>query len=253
MPSPLNDLQAEIDALVADMDFVRLASQLRPRLGSVVQWQAQGEETDLARRFMSARSSSPEGVYGSLLVRVVACFERYLRNSVADVVVRRAAAAADYDELAETLGRRNLVLTGRLLATLDSPRDYLELNVEELVENLASCRRGNATFRLNPLAFSAAIIGVNPSLLEKALDNLDITEWWDKIGASQKVAALLGTKGSRATGEQAKERLKELARWRNHLAHGGDGELQISDSDLRQAIEFIAAFSGALDAIVYQH
>lgn len=251
MPSPLDDLTAQVDGLRADLDFVRLASQLRPRLGSVVQWQAQGEETDLARRFMSARLSTPEGLYGSLFLRLVASFERYLRSTVAEIVIRRAAAAADYGDLADTLGNRNLVLTGRLLAGIDNPRDYLKVNTEELVENLASCKKGNTSFRLNPLAFSATVVGVSPTVVEKVLEHFDISGCWDKIGAGQGIAKLLGTKGARATGDQARERLKELARWRNHLAHGGDGDLVISESDLGQAIDFIRALSNALDGVVY--
>lgn len=49
MPTPLQELQTQIEALKADVDFVRLASQLRLRVGKVLQWQAQGEETELAR------------------------------------------------------------------------------------------------------------------------------------------------------------------------------------------------------------
>jgi hypothetical protein len=173
-----------------------------------------------------------------------------LRTTIADVVIRRAEKAKTYDDLAESLGNRNLVLTGRLLSTLDTPRDYLTLNVNEMVDNLASCRRGSSSFKLNALAFSATLAGVNPSVIEKAFDNVDVGKWWDKIGANPKVVALMGTTGTHATGLRVKERLKELARWRNHVAHGGDGQLVISDSELSDAIQFVAVFGEALDAIV---
>ena len=250
--SALIDLDRQLDVLRADITFVRLAVQLRPRLGSVVQWQATGEETELAKRFMNASSNNPEGVYGALLVRLLACFERYVRNTITEVVLKKSRAAS-YDEVESTIGYRNLVLTGRLLSSLDTPRDHLVVDVDELIENLATCRRGSSAFRLNPVAFSSTLISVTPSTLEKAFDNVNIKDWWDKIGASKSVAGLLGTKGARATGEQAKERLKELARWRNHLAHGGEGELTISDSDLSGAVDFVGIFGAALDAVVQQH
>ena len=41
---------------------------------------------------------------------------------------------------------------------------------------------------------------------------------------------------------------QELSRWRNQLAHGGDAEISISETQLGEAIEFIGAFSVALDA-----
>jgi len=250
MPTPLQELQANIEALRHDVEFVRLASQLRLRVGKVLQWQAQGEETELAKRFINSRPSSAEAVYGPLLIRLLASLERYMRSTIAHIVDEKAANAASYDSVAGTLGYRNLVLTGRLLSTLDTPRDYLTFDVEQLVENLASCKRGSGRFKLNAIAFSSALAGVNPSVLEKAFDNLDISGWWDRIGAEAKVMALLGTKGARATGDRAKERLKELARWRNHLAHGGDGEIVISESQITDAIEFVGVFSTAFDAVV---
>jgi hypothetical protein len=44
--------------------------------------------------------------------------------------------------------------------------------------------------------------------------------------------------------------LSELSRLRNHLAHGGDGAPLISETDLRDAIAFITAFSKALEDFV---
>jgi hypothetical protein len=251
MPKPLQELQTEIEALRADLEFIRLASQLRPRIGKVLQWQAQGEETDLAKRFINSRPSNIETVYGSHLVRLLASLERYMRNTIAQIVDQRAANAADYDTLDGALGHRNRVLTGRLLSALDAPRDYLNVNVEELIQNLASCTHGPGTFKLNAVAFSSALGGVSPSSLEKAFENLAISEWWDRVGADRKIAELLGTKGPRATGDRAKERLKELARWRNQIAHGGDGEIVISESEIADAIDFVSAFSTAFDMVVH--
>jgi hypothetical protein len=63
---------------------------------------------------------------------------------------------------------------------------------------------------------------------------------------------LLGTKGARAAGLHSADRLKELSRWRNHLAHGGD-EIVITESQIRDAIDFVWAFSASLDAAVKKH
>jgi hypothetical protein len=51
MRSPLDELEAQIEAIHADMDFVKLASQLRPRLGSILIWDAHGEGTEIAKKF----------------------------------------------------------------------------------------------------------------------------------------------------------------------------------------------------------
>ena len=251
MPSPLDEFSTQVDELQMDLDFVRLAAQLKPRIGSVVQWQATGEALDLVKRFISAEPTRPESVYGPLLVRLMANFERYLRQLVSWAVGECATAVKKYDDLSSTLSIRNLVLTGRLLSTLDSPRDYLAIDVELLLENLVSCRRGfDGAVRLNAQAFCAAVAGVSPDNIEKAFENVGVRDWWDTVGANQALVKVLGTKGPRATGGRCRDVLKELSRLRNQLAHGGDAEVVISESQLRDAITFMSTFSKALNAVV---
>ncbi len=250
MGAALDELNTRIIELKADLTFVALAAQLRPRVGDVVQWAAVGEVLELVKQFMRAKSSRPEGVYGPLLIRLFAAFERYLRMLIIQSVEERASGVRTYDELPEMLSNRNLVLTGRVLAAIDAPRDYLTLNIESLIANLASCKRGSDSFRLNAQAFSATVTGASPGVIEKALENVDVAGWWDGVGGNSSLAKLLGTKGARATGDRARARLKELWRWRNHLAHGGDEEITVTESQLREAIDFVDCFSAALDSAV---
>jgi hypothetical protein len=230
--------------------FVSLAARLRPRIGDVVQWQAVGEVLELVKRFMQAKSSRPEGVYGPLLIRLLAAFERYLRKVIVDVVDQRSGQATTYDRLSGSLCKRNVALTGRILAAIDAPREHLALDLEALVDNLASCKSGSESFRLNSEAFSAAVTGTSPSVIEKALHNVDVTDLWDAVGGSPTLTSALGTKGARATGDRARERLQEMWRWRNHLAHGGDEDVAISESQLNDAVEFVTCFGDALDTTV---
>jgi hypothetical protein len=198
---------------------------------------------------MNAKEARPEGVYGPLLVRLMAVFERYLRLLIVEGVEYRSSAAKKFDDLPQKLVNRNLILTGRILANLENPRDYLSFNIEALILNLASCKAGSNSFRLNPQAFSATVMGVNPAAIDRALESIEVNECWDTIGGDLKLETLLGTKGARATGLQSAERLKELSRWRNHLAHGGD-EIAITESQLRDAIAFVWAFTASLDVAV---
>lgn len=253
MAAALDELKARIAEVKADLTFVALAAQLRPRIGDVVQWQAAGEVLGLVRQFINSKLSRTEGIYGPLLVRLLAAFERYLRLLIVQSVEHRASGAANYDELSNTLSQRNLILTGRILATVDAPRDHLTLDIESLIANLASCKRGSVAFRLNAQAFSAAVTGLNPRVIEKAFEYVDISGWWDGVGANAILAKHLQTRGARATGNRAYERLKELWRWRNHLAHGGDEEIALNESQLREAIDFVDSFSAALDVVVTKH
>lgn len=250
MAAPLGELNTRISELKADLAFVALAVQLRPRIGDVVQWQPAGDAHQLVRQFMDVKSSRPEGLYGPLLIRLLAAFERYLRMLIIQSVEQRAANVQTFDDLPRILSDRNIVLTGRVLASIESPRDHLTMDTESLVANLATCKRGSGAFRLNAQAFSATVTGAGPTIIEKALKNVDVSNWWDGVGGNATLAGLLGTKGARATGARACERLKELWRWRNHLAHGGDEEIALSESQLREAIDFVACLSGALDTAV---
>ena len=250
MATALDELNTRISELKADVTFVTLATQLRPRIGDAVQWQGVAEVLDLVRQFMNAKSSRPEAIYGPLLVRLLASFERYMRVLVVQCIEKRVAGAPTYDELSGTLAKRNVILTGRILATSDAPRDHLTLDIESLISNLASCKRGSGSFRLNAQAFSATVTGASPSVIEKALQYVDVSDWWDGVGANAALAKHLQTKGARATGDRAYERLRELWRWRNHLAHGGDEEIALAATQLLDAIDFISIFSVALDAAV---
>jgi hypothetical protein len=250
MGAALDELNARVSELKANVAFVVLANQLRPRIGGALNWQAGGEVLDLVKRFMNAKSTRPEGIHGALFVTLIAAFERYLRKLIMHCVDHRVAKAGSYNNLSATLIKRNLVLTGRVLAALDSPRDHMTMDVQALVANLAQCTPGSSTLRLNASAFSATVTGVNPSVIEKALEGVDVTEWWDAVGSSAPLAQLLGTKGARATGDRAKERLTEISRWRNNLAHGGDDEIALSEAQLNDAINFISRFSAALDSAV---
>jgi hypothetical protein len=209
-----------------------------------------GDVVELARRFVNAKASRPAGVYGPLLIRLLAAFERYLRSLVVQSVNQRASRALTYDDLSATLARRNLILTARVLLAADTPLDHLKLDVDSLICNLASCKRGSSSYRLNADAFSATVTGSAPPIIERAMQQVDVSNLWDGLGASPPLAKLLQTRGARATGARAYERLRELCRWRNQLAHGGDDEIALTEVQLRDAIDFVGLFSAALDATV---
>jgi hypothetical protein len=243
----LEEFKTRVGEIDSDLTFVSLAAQLRPRVGEIVQWQVQGEAIQLVRKFMNSDSSRPEGVYGSLLVRLIATLERYLRTLVIYAVEQRAKQAQTYDELSPALAKRNLLLSGRVLATLEIPTDRPAMDVPSLLANLATCRSGSNAFRLNSQAFSATLTGAGPSVVEKALQQVDVHKLWDRVGASAPLAKYLATKGPRDTGDRASHRLSELWRWRNHLAHAGDEETTVSETDLCSAIEFVKLLGAAID------
>ena len=116
MSPALQGLKARLDEIAIDLGFITLAFQLRPRIGDVLRFDEGGEVIGLAKQFMNAKLVRPEGFYGPLLVRLLASLERYVRKVVSQKVVSRSEAASSYDAIKDSLGKRNIALTGRLLA-----------------------------------------------------------------------------------------------------------------------------------------
>lgn len=239
------ELEALLDELVANVNFTALSASLRPRLADALRWEIGGDAIGLARDFMSARAQ-PENIYSALLVRAVAAFERFARGLVDAAAIRTAATRRTYEDLSEHVRSRHAVLTGRLLTSLDDPFEYQVVNVKQLAENLASCVSGASPFRLNASAFAAIVTSGRPQVIERALSNLDIDGWWDAVGAKRDLQTLLGTRGPRDTSKVVTKRLDDLCRRRNRIAHGGDGDVIVTESDVRQEIQFLRTLAEAL-------
>ena len=171
-----------MDDMTADIRFVTLAATLRPRLGAVMNWAAGGDVVATARSFIEERSSRLDTLLSGVLVRAIAALERYIRQLVEDAVNTAATNAKTYERLSETISQRNMVLTGRVLASSDTPRDHLSFDYEQLIENLASCRAGRTEFRLNGSAFAAVVTNASPTVVERALKSVDIENWLDAVG-----------------------------------------------------------------------
>lgn len=251
MSTALRELRSQLSDIETDLVFVELAARLRPRLGGIMNWKIGGDAIELAQRFMAVRDARVEGILSPLLVRLLAAVERFMRGLIAELIAKRAAAAVRYEQLATDLQHRNIALTGTLLAAIESPRDYPPVQIDSLVANLASCKLGNEQYRLNTEAFVAVVSGVAPGTLEKALENVGVRDWWDRIGSDENFANMLGTTGARATGKRARERLRELWRWRNQLAHGGHDEIALSELQLRECIDFVRVFTARLDTVAF--
>jgi hypothetical protein len=239
----------QLDDLDDVAAFVSVASRLRPRLGEVMgNWNA-GESTILAQSFMSNRSTRPETVYSALLIRLMAVFERYVRGLLEHSMLHLQENAR-LSSIPEAIRHRHLKLSGRALASVDEERDNLSFDPLTVVENLYSCLRGDDACRLNISILCAEVTSGGPASLEWVLDLLELPSYWDEIGASESVAASLGSTGTRNTASRSKERLKELARWRNQLAHGSDEAMVVSESQFGEASQFVRALVDVVDGIV---
>ena len=233
-----------------DLSLLEYAFELRPRIKQVLDPSKQGAVFDLAMKFGNLEGNQPESFYGPMLIRLVASFERYLRLLMRDAVEGWAKRAKTFDQLPDGLGDRNLVLSGRVIGNSDSPRDYFNVDLVALVDNLITCRNGTTTFRLNPIVFMDLINGITHDIIEKGLKAIKIHNWQNAIGADKALQAQLNCIRTCDATKQMVARLKELSRWRNNWAHGGDNEPSLRSTEIRSAVDFLSAFSNALDLIV---
>lgn len=250
MGQALDEFNLRLTELRADLRLLESTFELRPRICQVLDFEKRGEVLDLARRFAALAGSQPASFYGPMLVRLVASFERYLRYLIRDTVEDWAKKANTFEALPDGLGGRNLVLSGKAIAYSDSPREHLSIDLVELVDNLATCRQGSKAFKLNSFAFMTQITGVTPEIIEKALGLVQVTHWWSGVGADKALQTQLTCTRTPDTTKKAIERLKELSRWRNNWAHGGDDEVTLTGVEVMDALEFLSAFSKALDTAV---
>jgi hypothetical protein len=103
MSAALQELKGRLDEIKVDLAFVALAFQLRPRIGPVVRLQPRNEIVDLVTKFMDAKTVRPDGIYGFLIVRILASLERYVRKLVAQAVVNKNKLAPSYDSIRDSL------------------------------------------------------------------------------------------------------------------------------------------------------
>lgn len=253
MESALEDLFRQFDDIEGSAKFSQDSAMLRPRLNQFVTWPIGPEHNsvrELMSRFFDAKEVRVEVVYGALFVRVVACFENFVRRLLQEGL-QRMIEGRTYDEVRDSLGKHNIRLTGRAMATIFEPSDHLKLDFQRLIDNLASCKSGTDTYQLNTDVFAAALVGTSPIALAKAFKNIQIDlEKWDKIAASPALKKLIGTSKTRVTAKEAERRLEEYAKLRNVFAHTGGGDSVISETQMFESIRYFRVLAKALSAVV---
>jgi len=94
------------------------------------------------------------------------------------------------------------------------------------------------------------VVGVSPEVIESGLKLVRITNWWHAVASDKDLQRHLHCTRTSDAVKKAEAKLKELSRWRNNWAHGGDDEVSLTITELMEAVEFVGLFSKALDRAV---
>jgi hypothetical protein len=249
MGQALRELEARMELLRNDIQLLENTFELRPRIYEVLNFENRGAVLEVAKRFAEAKGAEPATFCGPLLVRLAAAFERYLRMLMREAVESWEKRASSFDDLPDGLGERNLILSGRVIGSSDSPRDHITINLQSIIDNLATCRAGSTSFRLNSAVFMEIIYGVTSDVIEKSLHAVRIKNWPNAVGADRGLQQRLGQTRVPDTTKEMNARLKRLSRRRNNWAHGGDDEVSLTFPELRDELEFVLALGRAIDSV----
>ena len=250
MGAARNELEVRLDETFAAAHFMDRAYRLRPRIGHAIRWDGPAHEVELLRAFLVDDLSREGEILSALYVRSVATFERYLRKVSSEIVEAKAASASTLGALPPDFKLRHLVLSARLLGSMDQPKDYISFNPQIVIERLAACERDALPYQLNTVSFSASLQSPTVEAIERLLATLGIKDIFESIGRSTTLQRLLEKHGTRATGNRVQERLGEIVRWRNNFAHGGDDERTVSLDEFDAVVKFLRAVAIEIDETV---
>jgi hypothetical protein len=249
MAAALSELETRLDEVHAAARFMNRAYRLKPRIGHAIRWDGPRDEVELLRTIMVDDDSREGEILSALVIRAVAAFERFVRRACSEVVEIRAQTATVAGKLPPDLHQRNLVLSARLLGTLDSPKDHISFNPKTIVSNLAICDSDNAQFELNTVAFTAFLESPTVQSVDKSFSNTGLTEVFEELGRFAPLQQFFNTRGTAETRKRTTDKLTDIVRWRNNLAHAGDDERTIDIDQLDKIVEFLRILCRGLDAI----
>lgn len=254
-PAVLNDALKEfhltLEELKNNLEFLRIANRVRPRLGQLLAWdQLKPEGKLLAQTFVSQRSVNVETAYNGLLIILAGAFETYVRRLVRDVILVLKPASVAFGDLSERLRNQNVARTGQALMTVHEPLDHYQFDYEVLAKNLATCVTGTRDYVLNADVFTIDIFGGAEKQIEQSAKRLGFQLNWDQLGASRQMQKILDTKNSRETGTKIKDHLLSFSRIRNKIAHTGGQGVSVTDTDLDQQLKFFGSFATPLRDVI---
>lgn len=251
LTNALKEFELGLDELVSNLEFIRTASRLRPRLKDMLNWGIMdGDAKKLAGSFMSQRAAEESLLYRGMLVSLAGAFEHFVRRVVRDGVLAINGTGLNYDTLDEGIKKQNIYRTGVAFGTIQEPLDYLELDYESLAKNIGTCLVGSKQAVLNADAFTIFLSIISPDNLVKALERIGVKLQWDDLGKVPSMRATLDKRDSRETAKAIQDFLKRFGQTRNKIAHAGSGGVVVTESDFEQLLLFFRNFARGLVPVV---
>ena len=250
--------KASLDALLESnvqwFGWIEAASKFEALLKDKIPW----DQLDSgARSFIQSRlkSSAParQVLLNSFYLTMVSGFEEYLRGKIREATEAYSRSKRKYDEVAEAVRMTHVRESARLLRRIDSPPDYLTLNVDDLCRGLGSAIPGSDCVLLNPdaLADVESLLLLETFSERVAIFGLNVS--FDALGADGAIRDALklpARTGAREVSKVLRAELIEMRRNRNRIAHTGGNAADVTTEILFSHRLLVQALADAINRVV---
>jgi hypothetical protein len=257
MPPRVSPAKASFDALLDSnaqwFEWIDASGKFESLLRDKIPWN-QLDDVDRAFVQLRMKSAAPSRqlLINSLYLTMVAAFEEFLRDKIRDSTRAYAKAKQKYEDVEEPVRRTHIRESARLLRRIDSPPDYLALNVDELCRGLGSCLPNSDAVLLNPDAFADvdSLVLLENFASRIAIFGIDCS--FDILGRDPNVRSSLKMSrgGAREVSKALSVELGVMRRNRNRIAHTGGNAADVTVDVLSDHRSLLKTITSVIDAAV---
>lgn len=258
MATRTSPAKTSLDALLESnaqwFAWIEAAGKFESLLKGIIPWdQLDGSARDFVQSRLKSTAPARQILLNSFYLTIVSGFEEYLRGKIREATEGYSNAKKRYAEVDETVRMTQVRESARLLRRIDSPPDYLTLNVEDLCRGLGSCVPGSDRVLLNPDAFAdvEGLILLDTFSERVAIFGIDVK--LDVLGRDAAIRDALNLPprtGAREVGKALRTELTEMRRNRNRIAHTGGNAADVTTELLAFHRALVQVVAGAIDQIV---
>lgn len=258
MATKISPAKTSLDALLESnaqwFDWIEAAGKFEGLLKDKIPWdQLDGSARSFVQSRLKSTAPTRQVLLNSFYLTMVSGFEEYLRGKIREATETYSNSKKKYGEVAEAVRMTHVRESARLLRRIDSPPDYLTLNVDDICRGLGSCIPGSERVLLNPDAFAdvESLVLLETFAERVAIFGLDVT--FDVLGKDSAIRDALKLSSRAGAREVAKALQTELAamrRNRNRIAHTGGDAADVTTELLSSHRALVQAVASAINRIV---
>ena len=186
---------------------------------------------------------------GAVLL-LVAAFEQFVSAVIVEFAGDLPRIVPVYGDLPQSVRSANERHTGEALSRMRSR--FADYTLRRFVDNLRDCQAGKSPYVLNGEAMALNDRNLTQGVLQDLISRLGINDIWEPVSASRSLKRWSGKGGAKVAQSRSKNRLNELIRQRNNIAHGV-AQPTLGSEVIRDHIRFQRVLSRALAKSIEDH